>query len=138
MADFTLRPMQPSDGPAMDVLMRNETHTTAMSITTHYRHDVYQALVAEHPSLFGVVATSAGAEGLVGMATAYIDEVAVNGQLRPSAHLANLKVREYVRREAPGSRLAEWRSGRARRRVGAERVVASGRQDTNPASLSTP
>src|SRR5207249_4359977 len=57
MADFTLRPMEPSDGPAMDILMRNEAHTTAMSITTHYRHDVYQALVAEHPSLFGVVAT---------------------------------------------------------------------------------
>jgi len=137
MADFTLRPMEPSDGPAMDVLMRNEAHTTAMSITTHYRHDVYQALVAEHPSLFGVVATSAGAEGLVGMATAYIDEVAVNGQLRPSAHLANLKVREDVRREGLGSRLAEWRIGEARRRFGAEGVIATGVQVTNTASLAT-
>jgi hypothetical protein len=39
MADFTLRPMEPSDGPGIDALMRNEAQTTAMSITTHYRHD---------------------------------------------------------------------------------------------------
>ena len=93
MADFALRPMEPSDGPAIDVLMQSEALTTAMALATHYRHDVYEALIAQYPTLFGVVATSPTADGLVGMATAYLDQVTVNGEVRPSANLANLKVR---------------------------------------------
>ena len=64
MADFTLRPMEPGDGPEIDALMRNEAQTTAMSLTTHYRHEIYQALLAQHPGLFGVVATSPSTDGL--------------------------------------------------------------------------
>ena len=137
MADFDLRPMEPSDGPAMDVLMRNEAQTTAMSISTHYRFDLYQALKAQNPTLFGVVATAPGADGLVGMATVYTDEITVNGRLVPSAHLANLKVRKDVRRRGLGTRLAEWRIQEARRQIGDDGIVATGVQATNAASLAT-
>jgi predicted N-acetyltransferase YhbS len=137
MAEFTLRPMEPSDGPGIDILMRNEAQTTAIAMTTIFRHDVYEALLAQYPTLFGVVATSPGSEGLVGVATAYLDEVTVNGQPRPSAHLANLKVREDVRRQGLGSRLAQWRIQEARRRFGDDGVIVTGIEASNTASLAT-
>ena len=137
MADFHLRPMEPSDGPAMDVLMRNEALSTAMSFTTHYRFDLYQALKAQHPTLFGVVASAPGEDGLAGMATVYTDEITVNGRLVPSAHLANLKVRQDVRRQGLGKRLAEWRIREARRQIGDEGIVVTGVEASNAASLAT-
>jgi len=137
MAEFTLRQMEPSDGPDIDVLMRNEAPATAIALTTHYLHDIHQALLAEHPTLFGVAATSPKTEGLVGVATAYIDEVAVNGRPRPSAHLANLKVRADVRRQGLGVRLAAWRIDEARRRFGDEGIIVTGIEAANAASLAT-
>jgi predicted N-acetyltransferase YhbS len=137
MADFDLRPMEPSDGPAMDVLMRNEALTTAMSLSTHYRVDLYQALKAQHPTLFGVVAIVPGEDSLAGMATVYTDEITVNGGLRPSAHLANLKVRQDIRRRGLGARLAEWRIREARRQIGDDGIVVTGVEVSNAASLAT-
>jgi predicted N-acetyltransferase YhbS len=137
MAEFTLRPMEPSDGPGIDVLMRNEAPASAIAMTTYFRHDIYRALMAQHPTLFGVVATSPGREGLVGVATAYLDEVTVNGRLRPSANLANLKVRADVRRQGLGGRLAAWRIEEARRRFGDEGVIVTGVEAGNAASLAT-
>ena len=84
MADFALRPMEPMDGPAIDALMRTEAQTTAMSLTTHYQRDIYESFLAQHPTLFGVVATSPGIDGLVGMATAYIEDVSVGGRSYPA------------------------------------------------------
>jgi predicted N-acetyltransferase YhbS len=137
MAEFTLRPMEPTDGPAIDVLMRNEAQATAIALTTHYLHDIHRALLAQHPSLFGVVATTPGSEGLVGVATAYTDEVTVNGRLRPSANLANLKVRADVRRQGLGGRLATWRIEEARRRFGDDGVIVTGVEAGNAPSLAT-
>jgi GNAT superfamily N-acetyltransferase len=137
MADFDLRPMEPADGPAIDVLMRNEAQTTAIAITTHFRHDVYKAFLAQHPSLFGVVATSPDRDGLVGMATAFIDEVVVDGRVWPCAHLENLKVRDDVRRQGLGGRLAEWRITEALRRFGGDGFVITGIEASNSASLAT-
>jgi predicted N-acetyltransferase YhbS len=137
MAEFTLRPMEPSDGPGIDVLMRNEAQATAIALTTRYLHDIHQALLAQHPTLFGVVATTPGSEGLVGFATAYLDEVTVNGRFRPSANLANLKVRADVRRQGLGGRLAAWRIEEARRRFGDEGVIVTGVEAGNAASLAT-
>src|SRR4029078_9270041 len=91
MAEFDLRPMEPADGPAMDVLMRNEALTTAISVRTHYRLALYEALKAQYPTLFGVVATVPGEDRLAGMATVYTDEVAVDRRVRPSAYLHNLE-----------------------------------------------
>ena len=77
MPEFTLRPMEPTDGPAIDALIREEAQTTSIAMTTSYRHDVYRSLMAQHPSLFGVVAETAGVDGLAGFATAFVDEVMV-------------------------------------------------------------
>lgn len=137
MADFDLRPMEPADGPAIDVLMRNEAQTTAVAITTHFRQDIYKAFLAQHPSQFGVVATSPDREGLVGMATAFTDDVVVDGRVWPCAHLENLKVRDDVRRQGLGGRLAEWRIAEARRRFGGDGVVVTGVEASNSASLAT-
>ena len=137
MADFTLRPMEPSDGPAIDALMRNEAQSTSMAITTHYRHDIYQSLLAQHPTLYGVVASSSTSDGLVGMATAFIDELIVGGRPYPTAHLENLKVRHDVRRQGLGAQLADWRIQEARRRFGGEGIIATGIEASNIASLAT-
>jgi predicted N-acetyltransferase YhbS len=135
--DFTLRPLEPTDGPGIDALLRSEAQTTAVAITTRYRHDVYASLVAQHPTLFGVVATVPDSDQLVGMATAFTDEVQLQGRMFPSAHLENLKVRHDARRQGLGRRLAEWRIAEARLRSGAETAIAAGIEATNQASLAT-
>ena len=135
--DFTLRPFEPGDGPAMGALLAAESATTAVAMTTRYQHDVYATLVAQHADVIGVVATAPGYEGLVGMATAFIDTVQIEGQLLPRAQLENLKVRHDVRRMGLGRQLAEWRIAEARRRFGGPGVVMAGVEGTNAASLAT-
>jgi predicted N-acetyltransferase YhbS len=137
MTDFTLRPMEPRDGPAIDLLMRTEAQSTSMSMTTYYEHDVYQALLAQHPTLYGVVAEVPGRDGLVGMATAFTEEITVGGRVLPSAHLENLKVHHDVRRQGLGSRLATWRIEEAHRRFGGEGVITTGIEISNTGSLAT-
>jgi predicted N-acetyltransferase YhbS len=137
MTEFTLRPMEPADAPAIDRLMREEARTTSISMTTYYRHDIYQSLMAQHPTLFGVVATAPGADGVVGMATAFLDEVLVGGRAFPGAQLENLKVRGDMRRQGLGSRLATWRIDEARRRFGGDGIIATGLESSNAASLAT-
>jgi GNAT superfamily N-acetyltransferase len=135
--DFTLRALEPTDGPALDALLSSQALSTAVAITTHYRYDVAASLIAQHPNLYGVVATAPGIDGLVGMATAFIDEVQVEGRLLPCAHLENLKVHEDVRRMGLGRQLAEWRIAEARRRFGGPGVIAAGVEATNDGSLAT-
>ena len=137
MTEFTLRPMEPADGPAIDALMREDAPTTAISLTTHYQHDIYQALLAQHPTLFGVVATAPEADGLAGFATAFIDEVMVGGRAYPAAQLENLKVRQDVRRQGLGSRLAAWRIDEAHRRFERRGHHRTGLETSNAASLAT-
>src|SRR5215208_6809209 len=131
MVDFTLRPMEPTDGPAIDALMRLEGRTTSVSISTHYRHNIHDSLKAQHPTLFGVVAESAGTAGLVGVATAFLDNVSIGGHVYPCAHLENLKVHHEVRRQGLGARLAAWRIDEAKRRFGGEGVVTAGIEASN-------
>ncbi len=137
MVDIILRPMEPTDGPAIDALMRDEAQTTTVSMTTHYRYDVHEALLAQHPSLFGVVAERAGDPAIAGIATAFLDEVMIGGQAHPAAFLENLKVRGDVRRQGLGARLAAWRIEEARRRFGGEGVIMAGVEASNTASLAT-
>ena len=137
MVEFSLRPMEPSDGSAIDALMRNEAQTTSFGITTRYGLDVYEALLAQHATFFGVVATSPGVDGLVGMATAFIDDVNVGGRRYPSAHLENLKVRHDFRRQGLGARLAAWRIDEARRRFDRDGIIVTGIEGSNTASLAT-
>ncbi|HEV8402067.1 MAG TPA: GNAT family N-acetyltransferase [Candidatus Limnocylindrales bacterium] len=137
MTDFDLRPMEPGDGPAIDALMREDASTTGISLTTHFQHDIYEALLAQHPTLFGVVATIPDDDGLAGFATAFTDEVMIGGRAWPAAQLENLKVRLDVRRLGLGARLAAWRIDEARRRFGGEGIIATGLETSNAASLAT-
>ncbi len=137
MPEFTLRPMEPTDGPAIDAIIREEAQTTSISMTTSYKHDVYQSLMAQHPSLFGVVAETAGVDGLAGFATAFLDEVTVAGHPYPTAHLENLKVRSALRRQGLGARLAAWRIEEAERRFSSEGVLTAAIESSNAASIAT-
>ena len=137
MVEFTLRPMEPTDGPAIDALMRNEPIASAIALSTHYRYDVFEALLAQHPSLYGVVATAPDATGLVGFATAFIDRVTIGHVTYPRAQLENLKVRHDVRRMGLGARLAKWRIDEAHRRFGGAGVISTGIESRNAASLAT-
>jgi predicted N-acetyltransferase YhbS len=137
MADFTLRPMEPTDGPAIDALIREEAATTRIRMTTHYLHDICEALLAQHPTLFGVIAEIPGSNRIAGVATAFIDEVTIDGRVVPAAHLENLKVRSDVRRQGLGARLAAWRISEARRRFGEDGVIMAAVEGTNSASLAT-
>jgi predicted N-acetyltransferase YhbS len=137
MTDFTPRPMAPTDGPAMDRLLREEAQTTTVALTTSYQHDVYQALLAQHPSLFGVVAEAPDGDGLAGMATAFLQQVSIGGQAYPAAYLENLKVRADHRRHGLGGRLAAWRIEEAERRAGPDLVVMATMDSTNAASIAT-
>ena len=137
MTDFALRPMEPTDGPAMDALMRTEAQTSAMALTTHYGRDVFESLLAQHPTLYGVVATSPRFDGLVGMATAFVEDVTVAGRNYPSVQLENLKVRHDVRRQGLGTRLANWRIDEAHRQFGRKGIIKTGIEAGNDASLAT-
>lgn len=137
MTDFTLRPMAPTDGPGMDRLLREEAQTTTVALTTSYQHDVYRALLAQHPSLFGVVAEAPDGDGLAGMATAFLHQVSVRGQMFPAAYLENLKVRSDDRRRGLGGRLAAWRIEEAERRAGPGVVVMATMDSTNAGSIAT-
>jgi GNAT superfamily N-acetyltransferase len=106
-------------------------------MSTHYRYDVYEALLAQHPSLYGVVATAPGTTGLVGFASAFIDRVTVGHATYPRAHLENLKVRHDVRRMGLGARLAKWRIDEAHRRFRGAGVISTGIGSGNTASLAT-
>jgi predicted N-acetyltransferase YhbS len=136
VTDVRLRPIEPGDGSAIDVLMRTEAQTTRVSLSTEYLCDLYVAFLAQHPSMIGVVAEAPGFDGLVGLATAYLDEVRIGGAAYPAVHLENLKVHHDLRRQGVGSRLAAWRIDEARRRHGDDVIVTTGIESTNAASLA--
>src|SRR6185295_3750903 len=98
---------------------------------------IIEEFEAQHPTSFGVVAVAPGSPGLAGMATAFVDEVTIDGRVVPCAHLENLKVRHDLRRQGLGSRLADWRIVEARRRFGGEGVIMTMIDSTNTASLAT-
>ena len=136
MADFTLRPMEPSDGPAIDALMRHEAQTTSVGMTTNYRHDVYAALVAQHPSLSGVVAESPGPMDW----SEWRPSTSTRSASGPGLPMRSPREPQGPPRLPPtGAGLAA--GGLAHRRgtpaVRGEGVVTAGVEATNSASLAT-
>jgi predicted N-acetyltransferase YhbS len=134
---FRLRPMEAGDGPAMARLLREEAQTTRISLTTTYRHDVVTSLLAQHPTLFGVVAEVPGDDRLAGMATAFMQDLTIGGRPYRTAFLENLKVRSDLRRQGLGGRLAAWRIEEAERRTDGDLVVMTVMDSTNEGSLAT-
>jgi predicted N-acetyltransferase YhbS len=137
MTDFALRPISPGDGPAMDRLLREEAQTTSIALTTYYQHDVVAALLAQHPTLFGVVATVPGDDRLAGMATGFLQDLTIGGRPYRTVLLENLKVRSDLRRQGLGRRLAAWRIEEAQRRSAGELVVLTAMDASNTASIAT-
>jgi predicted N-acetyltransferase YhbS len=137
MTEFRLRPMEAGDGPAMARLLREEAQTTRISLTTTYQHDVVTSLLAQHPTLFGVVAEVPGDDRLAGMATAFMQDLTIAGRPYRTAFLENLKVRTDLRRQGLGGRLAAWRIEEAERRADGELVVMTVMDSSNEGSLAT-
>ena len=136
-AGYVLRPMEPTDGPAMDALLRAQSAVGQFQLTTRYLTDVYDALLAQHPDVVGVVAESDRHDGLVGMATEFFGEVRTRPRTWPSAFLENLKVHPAARRQGIGSALAAWRIDEATRRFADDGVVMTAIEASNAASLAT-
>ena len=111
--------------------MRTEAQTTSMSITTHYHVELYPALVAQHPTLFGVVATAPGTDGLVGVATAFTDQVRIGGRDVPQRPPREPQGPSRVPAAGPRPatrRVADRRGGPALRRRGRHRDGDRGQQ----------
>lgn len=134
---FTLRPMQPEDGPALAHLMETDPETPGMSMTTRFLVDPYQAWKALKPDSVGVVAEMPGVDGLVGAATVSFEDVQFEGRVLPGASLENLKVHHEHRGQGIGAALAQWRVDKARERFGDEGVISTGTSTENLASLAT-
>lgn len=136
-SQFTLREMQPADGPALKQLMENDPESPGMSITTQFLVDPYRAWAALKPNLVGVVAEAPGVEGLIGAATVSFDVLQYNGQTLPTAYLENLKVHHAHRGKGLGTALVQWRIDQARQHFGSDGVIITGTLSDNTASLST-
>ncbi len=133
---FTLRPMQPSDGPAIRQLMEDDPHSGGMQITTQFQVDPVQAWRTLKPNMVGAVAE--GPDGrIVGTATVAFDTVQYNGRVLPSAYLENLKVHHEARGQGVGTALARWRVDQARARFGSEGVILTATTTDNVASQNT-
>jgi len=134
---FTLRPMEPADGPAIAALGRQTPETGAVSTHSEFPADPYATLLALRPGTMGVVAEDARQEGLVGMALMSFGDCWYEGEVRPSAYLYSLSVHPAVRRLGLGTRLVTWRVQAARERNGEDGVLFAGIQPGNIGSVRT-
>jgi GNAT superfamily N-acetyltransferase len=134
---WSLRPLRPDDGPAVEALEKQTPDTGLVGFYTRYHYDAYATRLALQPSLLGVVAEAPEHDGLVGMGLMTLGECRVEGQLLPYAYLTGLGVHPDFRRRGIGSALAAWRLETARSLLGEEAVVFAGIQQGNTGSLRT-
>lgn len=128
---FTLREMEPSDGPAVAKLITEFDG----DLTTRFEVDPYLAIVSgTEMRTRGVIVETAGFDGLVGMGTVRFTNVQFNGELRPLAFLDGLKVHESFRGNGLGFQLANWRVQKAREEFGEHGVIGTGMLYDNYAS----
>lgn len=141
-ARFTLRPMQPEDGAALQHLMETDPPSGGMSSTTRFRVDPVRAWQTLKPNIMGVVAEMPGGDGLAGCATVAFSTVQYNGRRLTTALLENLKVHHTQRRQGLGAQLAAWRVDTASARFRQENsdgdgVIVTATSTDNTASLAT-
>lgn len=128
---FTLREMEPSDGPAVAKLITEFDG----DLTTRFEVDPYLAIVSgTEMRTRGVVVETAGFDSLVGMGTVRFTNVQFNGELLPLAFLDGLKVQEDFRGNGLGFQLANWRVQKARQEFGERGVIGTGMLYDNYAS----
>jgi GNAT superfamily N-acetyltransferase len=133
---FTLRPMQPSDGPALRRLMEDDPVSGGMQITTQFQVDPVQAWRTLKPNMSGIVAEAPDSR-IVGTATVAFGDAQYNGRVLPWAYLENLKVQHEARGHGVGTALAEWRVQQGRDRFGGEGVISTTTTTDNIASQKT-
>ena len=128
---FILRPLQPSDSPALVRLISDFDG----DMVTQFRVDAYAALIfGTENRTVGVGVECAGIEGLVGVGTVRFGQVQFNGEILPLAFLDGLKVRKDFRGQGLGYRIASWRIQQAREAFGERGVIATGLLRSNDAS----
>ncbi len=136
-AIFTLRAMEPTDGPGLAALGEQTPETGAVSLHSRFEFDPYQTLLALRPGTIGVVAETAERPGLVGLCLMSFAECWYEGAIRPSAYLYSLSVHPDARRRGIASRLTAWLVSAVRERHGDEVVIYAGTQPGNVASQRT-
>ena len=67
--DVVLRPLTPTDGPAVAELCERSPDTGRVSFSFRYQRDAYQVLWALKPNSLGVVAERPGRAELLGLGT---------------------------------------------------------------------
>lgn len=128
---FTLRELQPSDGPALVKLLTE----FGDDLTTRFLVDPYRAIISGTENRTrGVVVECAGYDGLIGMGTVRFSRVQFNDQVLPLAFLDGLKVQKEFRGNGLGYQIASWRVQRAREEYGDECVIGTGMLHDNHAS----
>ena len=134
---FSLRPLQPTDGPAVEILEQQTPDTGAVGFYTHYLYDLYAARLALQPTITGVVAETPEHDGLIGIGWMTFGQCLVEGELYPYAYLTGLSVHPSFRQRGIASAIAAWRVETARARFGDDGVIFAGVQAGNIASLRT-
>lgn len=136
--NIILRPMEPTDGAAIDLLGQQTPDTGAVAFFMRFRHDAYDVLTKLNPGVVGVVAEVPAREGLVGMGLLTFGECWYEGELRPFAYLSGLSVHPNYRRLGVASKLAAWRVDTAHarfREIGKAGVIFAAIQTGNLGSL---
>lgn len=128
---FKLRPLRPSDSPALVNLISDFDG----DMITLFQVDAYTALLdgLENRTL-GVGVECDGFDGLVGLGTVRFSQVQFNAEILPLAFLDGLKVHKDFRGQGLGYRIASWRVQQAREAYGERCVIATGMLSSNAAS----
>ena len=134
---FSLRQLDPQDGPAYAAVLAASPDTGAIGNAVRFEIDPYQALLALHKDTVGVVAETAGYEGLVGSGLLRFGQCQWEGEVRPSALLNTLVVHPDYRRRGLAAQLARWREAFAIRQAGEGGVIWAIIQRNNTGSELT-
>ncbi|HEX5824737.1 MAG TPA: GNAT family N-acetyltransferase [Candidatus Limnocylindrales bacterium] len=129
-----LRPLEPSDGPAIAALFAASADTGAIRFRSEHRIDPYRALTYMGDDTGVVVErTETGAVVALGMWSQ--DEAVIRGELRPYALLHSLGVHPDVRRQGVASAIIAWRIAAVREWIGAAGFLIATIQKSNEGSF---
>ena len=131
---FSLRQLDPQDGPAYAAVIAASPDTGTIGSTLRFEIDAYQALMALHKDTIGVVAETPGYAGFVGSGLIRFGQCQWEGEVRSSALLNTLVVHPDYRRRGLASQLAKWREEFARQRIGEAGTVWAIIQQNNTGS----
>lgn len=134
---FTIRPVTPDDGEALERLALASPDTGMIQIAPRYHVDAYEATLAlfSDAATAGYVAEEADTGEIIGAGFLSFDRLNYEGQLRDCAWMHNLQVHPGYRRQGIATRLAECRVTHALERMGDDGVIAANIQQGNTGSF---